>query len=120
MKKIIKLTEKDLRNITKKVIFEQSLLPDNAGYNDKPLKDKNVEPYPLPDNAGKKEVNPINIAKLNVKKNLHDAAAGMNQLMKMSGVNPQTNNIVDDIEKVIEKFDNLYGDPKPQNKEENV
>jgi len=33
--------------------------------------------------------------------------------MILSGVNPQTNNIVQDIEKVIQKFDDLYGNPKP-------
>lgn len=105
MPKIIKLTENDIRNIAKRVVLEQGF-----------------PPYPSPDNSGLKDrtkPNPIAIAKINVKKNLHEALAAMEKLMKMSGVNPQTNNIVGDIEKVIQKFDDLYGEPQ-ENAEEEV
>lgn len=103
MSKIIKLTEKELRNIVTGVLSEQQ------------------EAYV--DETGKAAAGPapkVLELKRAVKGHLYHAIQNMTQLTHHSGVNPQTNNIVDEIKKVMEKFDHLYGDPKPeQEKEEN-
>jgi hypothetical protein len=136
MTKIIKLTQTDLKRVINKALNEQNtsapafvkpqqqqqqqLSPQQPAPSQRPPQ-QNVssqvteQPLHLND-AGKPTVGPpsdILMAKKGVDQNLREALVSMKRLMILSGVNPQTNNIVQDIEKIIQKFDDLYGNPKP-------
>lgn len=116
-RKVIKLKESDLRIIIDKVLKEQY---DNTG----------VPPFPKP-NKSLKEVGDVNHgndgglqlgppppvakAKQAVKINLLRAKQSLSMLKNLSGVNTD---MCDDIDKVIEKFENLYGQPKEKIPEE--
>lgn len=95
--KTIKLHESDLINIVKRVMVEQGLPP-------------------FPDKQQELNRTPTQIlqAKKNVFQSLNSAISSIKQLIELSGVNPDNNNIVSDIEKVKEKFDNLFGNSKPK------
>ena len=133
MTKIIKLTQNDLKRVINKALNEQNTStpspafvnpqqpnPQQSAPSQRPLQQNtssqmSEQPLHLND-AGKPTVGPpsdILMAKKGVDQNLREALVSMKRLMILSGVNPQTNNIVMDIEKVIQKFDDLYGTPKP-------
>ena len=122
MSKIVKLTEKDIRNAVAKIMKEQ-IDSDHFG------NDGGLKPYPAKqepeftptnDNGVPEErvrveygTHPQLIdAKVSVDKNLRQALFSMKRLIAMSGVNPDSNGMIGDIEKVIGKFDSLYGPPK--------
>ena len=143
MTKIIKLTQNDLKRVINKALNEQNTStpspafvnpqqpnPQQSAPSQRPLQQSAPSQRPLQQNtssqmseqplhlndAGKPTVGPpsdILMAKKGVDQNLREALVSMKRLMILSGVNPQTNNIVMDIEKVIQKFDDLYGTPKP-------
>lgn len=117
MAKIIKLTERDLRSIINKVkIISEQGLPTYE------KTDKGVPPYPKPEETDVRELGPVHHddegnlkigppppvveAKRSVLMNLNQALSSMKMLVNLSGVNTE---IPDDIEKVIEKFNTLYG-----------
>lgn len=121
MKKIIKLTEKDIKIIAEKVINEQM-----EGQHVPAPAPVGVAPYPAPSKEQKDSIsriqqevrkemgiktNPEIIeAKRKVRENLIQAHHWMRELLERSGVNRVNNNFEQDIEKVIQKFDHLYGD----------
>jgi len=116
-KKVIKLTENDVLKIVKKIISEQEM--DNV-MPFPPKKDVPKMVTQQTDNVKVKYGTPESVIKAKniVKKHLMMAKEAMQQLTDMSGVNPEINGICPDIEKVIEKFENLYGDPQPTENEE--
>ena len=116
MTKKIKLKEKDLVKIVDKIISEQIGSGDNPLAAIKPPEKRetrrqiiNKEPVVNGDILRKKAV-----AKTSLEKTIHY----VNELIKASGINPETNNLVPDLEKVKEKFDNLFGEPSVENDEE--
>ena len=135
MSKIIKLTERDIKNIVEKIISEQAAgAGDMEVAENKP--DMGVPPYPAPSNEQRDKITQIQgqvreklgiktkpeilEAKRQVRHNLVQARNWMKELLERSGVNPQTNNMEQDIEKVLQKFENLYGDPKPEEKDKKI
>jgi len=109
-KRVIKLTENDVLSIVKKILNEQ----EENGLGPFPMK-KEVPKMVSPTNQVKvKYGTPESVLKAKgiVKKHLMMSKDAMQQLTDMSGVNPEINGIVPDIEKVIEKFNNLYGEPE--------
>lgn len=123
MAKIIKLNEDDLTNIVKKVIEEQE-----AGIKPFPVPqekteigdEKNISPFPEKHNdpshvmKDKYETQAdIVVLKRIVKAKLNSSLEKLENLIKISGVNPESNGLVPMLEKLIAKFDALYGDPKP-------
>ena len=135
MSRIIKLTEKDIKSIVKQVINEQS-----AGAGDMEVAENKpgmgIPPYPAPSNEQRDQITKIQgqvrekmgirtkpeilEAKRQVRHNLIQARNWMKELLERSGVNPQTNNMEQDIEKVLQKFENLYGDPKPEDEKKKI
>lgn len=133
MTKIIKLTQNDLKRVINKALNEQNTSTPNPAYvNPQQPSPQQSAPSQRPpqqntssqmseqplhlNDAGKPTAGPpsaILMAKKGVDQNLREALVSMKRLMILSGVNPQTNNIVQDIEKIIQKFDDLYGTPKP-------
>jgi len=128
-KKLIKLKEGDLVKIVQEMIDEQisstkphvddTLL---AGANENPL--ASIKP------TEKREFKPqidktptvngdILNKKVAVRSSLKKVLVYLGDLIQASGINPQTNNLVADVEKVLEKFENLFGDPISDD-EENV
>jgi hypothetical protein len=111
--KIIKIKQKELSNIIAKVIAEQSI--------SEPV----VPPYPIKNETGTPELkkrttqtsDEIIQAKQMVNSGLKHALIGMEKLMGLTGLNP-SNDISGDIQKAQDKFDSLFGIPKPD-KEEN-
>lgn len=92
MKKTIKLKENDIINIVKRVIVEQEL-----------------PPYPEKNSPVNNTPTEIIEAKKRVFESLNSAIGSIKRLIELSGVNPENNNIVQDIEKVKDKFNNLFG-----------
>jgi hypothetical protein len=123
MTKIIKLTQSDLKKVINKALNEQNTAPlpsavsrpQQQSVQTPPAQAMQEQPIHTND-EGRPTLGPpsdILMAKKGVDQNLREALVSMKRLMILSGVNPQTNNIVQDIEKVIQKFDDLYGNPKP-------
>jgi hypothetical protein len=115
MGKIIKLKEADLRNIVAKILAEQINPPgtpaaDNPLAAIKPSTNRPMENPGMPAVGG----NEIVKKKIAVRVGLKKLVFLINDLIVSSGINPETNNLVADIEKVQEKFENLWGDPTPE------
>jgi hypothetical protein len=123
MAKIIKLTENDLTNIVKKVIEEQETgvkpypIPQEQI---KPNNDKNIPPFPEKKDDSSNMMNKkyetqadIVVLKRIVKAKLNSTLDKLENLIKISGINPESNGLIPMLEKLIAKFDTLYGDPKP-------
>jgi hypothetical protein len=108
MKKV-RLKESDLLKIVNRVILEQGLPP---------FPEKTIDPTRASNGAG--TPTEILIAKKKVFESLNSAISSIRTLIQLSGVNPDNNNIVDDIEKVKEKFNNLFGASKPKEEKEPV
>lgn len=118
MAKIIKLNEEDLVNIVKKVLEEQE-----SGVEPYPAPQelKNVPPFPPKQNVGsdhamkktyETQADIVTLKRI-VKAKFNNALEQLTNLIKISGVNPESNGLVPMLEKLIAKFDALYGDPKP-------
>ena len=112
MGKIIKITEEDIRKIVTKIVNEQinstgSSASENPLAAIKPSANRPME-NPGAMNTGNDEIVKKKIA---VRIALKKAVYLINDLIVSSGINPETNNLVADIEKVQEKFENLWGEP---------
>lgn len=114
MQKVIKLTEKGLTNIINEIIAEQTTVS--------PYPEKKAPEFTPSEQETVKTVyatsEELMRTKMSVELNLKQSLNAMRKLMIMSGVNPETNNIVADIEKVLSKFDSLYGQPKKKEEKE--
>lgn len=120
MGKIIKVTESDIRNMVLKILLEQNEMESD----DNPL--ATIQPSKMAPRmriqnmsgdmpqAGNQEILQKKIA---VRMGLKDLVFKITDLISSSGINPETNNLVADIEKVQDKFENLWGDPTPDNEE---
>ena len=125
MTKIIKLNENDLANIVKKVIEEQEAtgvkpypIPQEqkevgGGENNlPPFPEKKEDPTHVMKNKYETQSEIVMLKRI-VKAKLNSTLEKMENLIKISGVNPESNGLVPMLEKLIAKFDALYGDPKP-------
>lgn len=129
-KKLIKLKEGDLVKIVQKIIAEQiaSTKPhvDDtliAGANENPL----ASIKPTEKKLRKPFINKtptingdIVNKKVVVRSSLEKVLVYLGDLIQASGINPETNNLVADIQKVQDKFENLFGDPAIEDDGENI
>lgn len=115
MKKIIQITEKDIQNVVKKVIAEQTVppFPDKKDIGERRPMGGTGEPS-MPEKPEFTTPSPILMAKREAFQNLTSSVSSIKKLMALSGVNLEA--IVSDIEKAMVKFDSLYGMPKPKEK----
>jgi len=118
MGKVIKLKESDIRKVVLKMISEQQAMADETNPLDKIKPSPKIIPAPQPQNVGisDQKFKPMANEKILTKKiairtGLKRLLADVEELIIHSGINPDTNNIVRDIKKVSEKFENLFGDP---------
>lgn len=120
MVKKIRLTEADLLKITEKVkqvIAEQ----EDSGIKPFPKpEERNIIPFPEKKPAEniemkKKYETQEDILRLKrvVKARLVNAKEDLTNLIKLSGVNPDGNDLSPLLDKLIIKYDALFGDPKP-------
>lgn len=123
-KKIIRLTENDIKNIVLKILSEQNQMD----VDDNPLAKIQPSRFKSPQRMGSPNVdgmlnndgpldNDIVQKKIAVRVGLKKLVYLINDLITSSGINPETNNLVSDIEKVQDKFENLWGDPTPENEQ---
>lgn len=119
-KKIIRLTESDIVNLVNKIISEQLGDGDNALAAIKPAKDSIIDKARNIMQA-KQPTPQINQDILTHKNNVRDSLAkltqGLSGLIQASGINPETNNLTSDIQKITDKFEQLFGDPTPETEE---
>lgn len=124
--KTIKLTEESLINIIKKIVSEQELGFGNKFPKTNNNNNNNITPFPekkpIPQVQSQPDQTKVKYAthsaiikgKEVVRHHLQSAIDAMEQLGAMSGINTETNDIVPNIKKAYEKFENLFGDPKPK------
>jgi len=124
MGKVIRLKQGDVFKLVQKIVTEQNFGEPNAPTTvDNPLdliKPPTRKPMMskrMPD-MGHPQVNKEIIQrKLAVRGSLQKLLSNISALMEASGVNPETNNIVADVEKLSEKFEHLFGDPTPESED---
>lgn len=120
MAKKIRLTETDIVNITKKV---KQIMAEQEDLGIKPFpkpEERNITPFPEKKPAEnmemkKKYQTQEDILRLKrvVKARLVNAKDDLDNLIILSGVNPDGNDLSPLLDKLIVKFDALFGDPKP-------
>jgi len=120
MGKVIKLKESDIRKIVLKLVSEQQSMADETNPLDMIKPSPKVIPAPQSQRqeptGGEQKFRPMVNEKILAKKiairtGLKRLQADLEELIVHSGINPDTNNIARDINKVSEKFESLFGDP---------
>lgn len=109
MSKVIELTQKELTDVIQKVIEEQMQAAQVSPVQGKPelhvTDTGKVAEGPMPE---------IMTLKKAVKGHLYHASLNLKKLMGMTGVNHETNGIIKDLDKVMDKYEHLFGTPVPK------
>lgn len=122
-KKIIRLKERDIVEIVNNIISEQIGDEDNALASIKPAKDAIIDraKTAIQQKLQSSQINQdIVNHKNNVRESLQKLMVSLNGLIQASGINPDTNNLTGDIQKVSDKFEQLFGDPTPEPEDDKV
>lgn len=122
MKKVIKLKESDIRNAVLRVISEQSAGQDESNPLDMIKPSPRINPAPsAPTQQGNTQFvdrptthEVILKKKIAIRTGLKRVMQDIKDLIVYSGINPETNNIARDIEKIGDKFESLFGEPTPK------
>lgn len=115
MSKVVKLKEKDVYAIVNKIITEQSSegIPPFPAKKEQNIMPQQEDNKPAPP-SGTKSYSAVTDAKVGVKSGLIKAKNSMNELIRMTEVNPEIGGILSTIEKVLSKFEEVYGLPKTE------
>lgn len=107
MSKVIEITQKELTDVIQKVIEEQlaAVAPEQSKPELHITDTGKVAEGPMPE---------IMNLKKQVKGHLYHASLNLKKLMGMTGVNHETNGIIKDLEKVMDKYEHLFGTPVPK------
>jgi len=122
MKKVIKLKESDIRNAVLQIISEQSSGQDESNPLDMIKPSPRINPAPsAPSTANGPQVinrptthEVILRKKIAIRTGLKRVMQDIKDLIVYSGINPETNNLARDIEKIGDKFESLFGEPTPK------